>query len=170
MNLIDWINGVTKLDKNTMDEFQDNINDAITDAISSAIASAKLAAHPIGSYYWSSDSTSPETLFGGTWTRIKDKFILALGDSGSAGDTGGNSNHDLDITGIYAQVNPTGGGMNYQNAGEAFNTNYSITGLSGSKGAASNSNSNAGIAITGTLNSGDNRPPYIKAYCWKRTA
>lgn len=29
MNLIDWINGVTKLNKTTMDEFQDNINDAI---------------------------------------------------------------------------------------------------------------------------------------------
>ena len=32
-----------------------------------AVADAKLAAHPVGSYYESTDSTSPATLFGGTW-------------------------------------------------------------------------------------------------------
>lgn len=26
--------------------------------------------HPVGSYYWSEDSTSPATKFGGTWTQI----------------------------------------------------------------------------------------------------
>lgn len=37
-------------------------------------------AHPIGSYYWSSNNTNPSTLFGGTWTQIKDRFVLAAGD------------------------------------------------------------------------------------------
>ena len=31
MNLIEWINGTTKLNKTTMDQFQDNIKDAIDD-------------------------------------------------------------------------------------------------------------------------------------------
>ena len=35
----------------------------------------------------------PSTLFGGTWERIKDKFLLCAGDSYSAGGTGGSANH-----------------------------------------------------------------------------
>ena len=45
--------------------------------------------YPVGSIYWSSNNTNPGTLFGGTWTQIKDKFILAAGDSYTNGATGG---------------------------------------------------------------------------------
>ena len=45
--------------------------------------------YPVGSIYWSSNNTNPATLFGGTWTQIKDRFILAAGDSYSNGATGG---------------------------------------------------------------------------------
>lgn len=38
-----------------------------------------LLAHPVGSYYWSSDNTNPSLLFGGTWVSVTDKFILAAG-------------------------------------------------------------------------------------------
>lgn len=41
-----------------------------------------LAAHPVGSYYWSKSSTSPATLFGGTWEQVKDKFVYAAGTKG----------------------------------------------------------------------------------------
>ena len=51
--------------------------------------------YPIGSLYWSSESTDPSTLFGGTWERIKDKFILAAGDNYEAGSTGGEVSHKL---------------------------------------------------------------------------
>lgn len=147
------------------------IQNYIEQAIAEAKAEAKLEAHPIGSYYWSGESTDPSTLFGGTWEQVKDKFVLAVGDTyTTVGATGGNSSHNLDISNVYAQANPTGGGINYQNANKAFNTNYAITGSGGGKSASSQSNSNAGIAISGTLNSGDNNPPYITAYCWKRTA
>lgn len=47
--------------------------------------------YPIGSLYWSKKSTNPATLFGGTWTQIKDKFILAAGDSYAQGATGGSA-------------------------------------------------------------------------------
>lgn len=47
--------------------------------------------YPIGSLYWSKNPTNPATLFGGTWTQIKDKFILAAGDSYAQGATGGAS-------------------------------------------------------------------------------
>ena len=49
--------------------------------------------YPIGSIYTSTKSTSPATLFGGTWVQIKDTFLLTAGDTYSAGTTGGSANH-----------------------------------------------------------------------------
>lgn len=157
--MFNWQNNVTPLNDT-------NLNGAQTQLMADIL----LACHPVGSYYWSTESTDPGTLFGGTWSQVKDKFVLAIGDTYTTITTGGNASHNLDISGIYAKANPTGGGVNYQNAGKSFTTNYSITGNSGTKGASSQSNSNAGIDIGGTLSSGDNLPPYETAYCWKRTA
>ena len=47
--------------------------------------------YPIGSIYMSVNSTSPATLFGGNWERLKDTFLLASGDIYPAGQTGGQS-------------------------------------------------------------------------------
>jgi hypothetical protein len=49
--------------------------------------------YPIGSLYWSSSPTNPQTLFGGTWTQVKDKFILAAGDTYQAGTSGGSASY-----------------------------------------------------------------------------
>lgn len=54
--------------------------------------------YPVGAIYISTVSTSPKTLFGfGTWERIKDTFLLAAGDTYSAGLTGGEAEHTLTI-------------------------------------------------------------------------
>ena len=70
-----------------------NNNSQVINAINYLINKAKteaiLEAHPVGSLYWSSQNTNPGSLFGGTWTQIKDKFILAAGDTYSNGATGG---------------------------------------------------------------------------------
>lgn len=74
-------------------EPSENTNNQIITAIRYLINQAKaeaiLAAHPVGSLYWSSKDTNPGTLFGGTWTPIKDKFVLAAGDTYTNGATGG---------------------------------------------------------------------------------
>lgn len=168
---VDWINGVTKLDRNTMTEFQTNIKNAIAQVL--------LDAHPVGSYYWSNESTDPSTLFGGTWTRIKDKFLYALGDSGSVGDTGGTSS----VTLTEANLPQISAGMTMHSAAVATN----IASVSG-KFTAGITNTNAyrdggsqgtGASSVGSVNLSfgqsnptaiDNLPPYVKAYCWKRTA
>ena len=54
-----------------------------------------LAAYPVGSIYMSVNQTSPATLFGGTWQRIQDTFLLAAGTTYTAGDTGGEATHIL---------------------------------------------------------------------------
>ena len=45
--------------------------------------------YPVGSIYMSANSTSPATLFGGTWERIQDKFLLCAGSTYAAASTGG---------------------------------------------------------------------------------
>jgi hypothetical protein len=51
--------------------------------------------YPVGAIYLSTNSTSPATLFGGTWAQITDKFILAAGSTYSAGTTGGSATINL---------------------------------------------------------------------------
>lgn len=46
------------------------------------------------------NSTSPNTLFGGTWERIQNKFLLSAGSSYSAGSTGGNANTTLSVSNL----------------------------------------------------------------------
>lgn len=67
-----------------------NVNNQLLEALNKIKAEAILAAHPVGSLYWTSSSENPAITFGGgTWVQIKDKFILAAGDSYTNGGTGG---------------------------------------------------------------------------------
>lgn len=47
--------------------------------------------YPIGSIYLSMGSTSPQTLFGGTWSKIEGRFLMTSDSSYSAGSTGGSN-------------------------------------------------------------------------------
>lgn len=63
--------------------------------------SSPLDAYPVGAYYISSSPTSPATLFGGTWVQVKDRMILAVGDTyNSAGLTGGSATTKLVVNNI----------------------------------------------------------------------
>ncbi len=54
-----------------------------------------LAAHPPTTLYWTSDPRNPGDVYGGTWKQIKDRFILAAGDTYTNGATGGNATTTL---------------------------------------------------------------------------
>ena len=54
-----------------------------------------IAAYPVGAIYISTVSTSPASLFGGTWEQLNDRFLLGAGDTYSAGSTGGEAEHTL---------------------------------------------------------------------------
>ena len=147
-----------------------------------------LAAHPVGSYYWSSESTDPGTLFGGTWLQITDKFVYAAG-SKTVGATGGEETHTLVTAEVPAHTH-TRGTMEITGSFDA-NTDdgdtgktgafyYSGTAFSGANGdsskesgvvnfAASRSWSGATSSVGGD-GAHNNMPPYIVAYCWRRTA
>ncbi|MBM6986271.1 MAG: hypothetical protein I3I94_09165 [Acidaminococcaceae bacterium] len=62
---------------------QSIVAEALKTAKDEIYKQAKLDAHPVGSYYWSNDKTSPATLFGGTWEALPAGYTLVAQGSGS---------------------------------------------------------------------------------------
>ena len=57
-------------------------------AIKTAVANQKLADHPIGYIYISDSSTSPASLYGGTWEQIaSERVLMGASDAHPAGTT-----------------------------------------------------------------------------------
>ena len=118
--------------------------------------------HPVGSIFQSTASTSPADLFGGTWEQVKDRFLLAAGDSHAAGSTGGEEKHVLTAA---EMANHTHG---YDYTGQSDATGTEAIKIVSPGGTAN--------AYTGeaTSNCGgqahNNMPPYLAVYTWRRTA
>ena len=125
--------------------------------------------YPVGSIYMSVNDTNPSILFHGTWERIKDRFLLAAGDTYSAGSTGGEAQHTLtvsempahrhqglDIDGVYVFGWDTGdkAGYDFQRLHPSIDkTSERLETLS-----------------TGGSKPHNNMPPYLTVYVWKRVA
>lgn len=84
--------------------------------------SSPLDAYPIGAYYISSSPTSPATLFGGTWVQVKDRMILAVGDTySSAGLTGGSATTKLVVNNIPSHNHSCGTAGNHSHTRGSMN-------------------------------------------------
>ena len=115
--------------------------------------------YPVGSIYMSTSSTNPGTLFGGSWTQITGRFLLAAGGGYSAGSTGGEATHKLTVSEMPAHAH----GIVYLGAS------------SGSSGAWGGFVAASGTGIVNTKSTGggaahNNMPPYYVVYMWRRTA
>lgn len=130
--------------------------------------------YPVGSYYWSSNPTDPETLFGGTWEAVENRFIYAASTSHPVGETGGEATHTLTVNEIPSHTHNlesiTGyDDMNFINDSNTFLLQNSDTTLNyPSAKEARMMYGNTGA--TGGSAAHNNMPPYITAYCWHRTA
>lgn len=138
--------------------------------------------YPVGSLYMSTAATSPASLFGGTWERIQDKFLLAAGSSYAVGATGGAASVSLTQEqlpkhthwmGVYTTTSgsdkipgwtlyvqsrwDTSSNWASTSADEKANCKWGETGL-------------GTTSSTGSGTAHDNMPPYIAVYVWKRTA
>lgn len=76
--------------------------------------------YPVGAIYISTSSTSPASLFGGTWAQIKDTFLLAAGSTYSAGSAGGEAAHTLATAEIpaHSHSGSTGSAGAHTHSGE----------------------------------------------------
>lgn len=122
--------------------------------------------YPIGSIYMSISSTNPATLFGGSWTRIKDTFLLASGDTYSSdGDVDtaqhGSATVKLTINEIPSHHHQTGDRQTYNGSGNA----HALIGYGTSV-----STSNVNTSNVGGGQAHNNMPPYMAVYVWKRTS
>lgn len=123
---------------------------------------ADLAAYPVGAIYISANSVSPASLFGGSWERLKDRFLLAAGDTYSAGGTGGAAKRTLTKNNIPPLS------LYYAGSSEPYRPCIDATALY-------TSNKQDGYADAVNTQNGnptpvDIMPPYLAVYIWKRVA
>lgn len=126
-----------------------------------------LAAYPVGAIYLSTVATSPASLFGGTWERLKGRFLLGAGDSYNAGSTGGEATHKLTVSEIPSH-------NHVEMYGDKPWGDDSASGSSASTNTATwNAIETKKTNMTGSTGGGNahnNMPPYLVVYMWKRTA
>lgn len=140
------------------------------------------AMYPVGCIYQTTDQYfNPNTDFGiGTWSQIKDRFLLSAGDTYTGGATGGSANmpaHTHTMAADFYIRHGSTSGTNIVAAG----TNTTVTNASYSESWANGISTSTyshkpdKVAIsgnTGSTGTGDqgNMPPYLVVYTWTRTA
>ena len=162
------------------------------DDIEDLIESKMGIMYPVGSIYMSVNNINPSTLFGGIWEQIKDRFLLAAGDSYVAGSTGGHAelqehSHVIPSLSGTAQssgnhnhvtsrrTSTYGSGMqaNWRciTAPSSANGDYNQVSNTENSGAHTH-NITTNASNTGTTGNGDggNMPPYLTVYVWKRVS
>lgn len=134
---------------------------------------------PVGSLYFSTNSTSPASLFGGTWERYaQGRVIVSASDTDkdfTVGKTGGEKTSPIDLTKLYALW--TNRGTDFIADVETIpgnNTVWRATVKSQTLNHyATPDVSNNGVRVV--LPFGDKRrvsviQPYVAVYIWHRTA
>ena len=119
--------------------------------------------YPIGSIYMSVNSTSPATLFGGTWEQIKDCFLLGAGGNYDVLSTGGEATHTLTVD----EIPPHRHKMKAESTSGSLD--YVLTDLKGYTKEYQNYRDLPYLDYTGGGAAHNNMPPYLAVYVWKRT-
>lgn len=105
--------------------------------------------YPIGSVYISFNSANPSTLFGGTWTRLKDTFLLANGDSYAPNTTGGSATKTIGVTNMPPHNHPVNASTHSHSVTTAGAGSHTHTASSNTTG--SHTHKRGTMNITGTF-------------------
>jgi hypothetical protein len=116
--------------------------------------------YPVGSIYMSVNSTSPATLFGGTWERIQDRFLLAAGNTYAAGTTGGEATHTLTVDEMPA----------HQHRVQTYFADGTPGSSVNAQGVWGPCRIDGDTATVGGNQPHNNMPPFLTVNIWKRTA
>lgn len=136
--------------------------------------------YPVGSIYMSVNNVNPETLFGGKWEQLKDRFLLGAGDSYGIGTTGGEASHILTIKEMPSHThvqNPHSHGARAKGFNGTSNTNgYYMLRRNRDDDSYDSIDPSAALSTTATnQNTGEdashnNMPPYLVVNMWKRVS
>lgn len=148
------------------------VDKLLEDCKEAAKRAALLAANPVGKLWASDDPTSPASIVGGTWEQIKDRFILAAGDTYAAGSTGGEIEHALTVDEMPAHRHE---GIDIDNLYCFGWENGSRTGVNfkkfyGGTYWGDDVQNRLASGYAGGSTAHNNMPPYLTAYIWKRIA
>ena len=124
------------------------------------LAEIMLALYPVGAVYISVNSTSPASLFGGTWESIGGRFLLGADATYAAGSTGGEETHTLTIDEMPAHRHAIYMGGESDN-GEFWGPNVVTP---------QNKTSANATDTSGGNHPHNNMPPYLVVYMWKRVS
>lgn len=125
--------------------------------------------YPIGSIYMSVTYFDPATIFGGTWERLMDRFLLGSGAVYASGQTGGEASHTLTASEMPKHQHSIG----YGNTGGYVTLNSGNT--KGSYLLPWSADKGYSAADLVALEAGggaahNNMPPYLVVNMWKRIA
>ena len=156
-----YVDDLTEVISLAVQDNTDNIA-ALSNQISNISSTIFDNIYPVGSIYMSVNDTNPANLFGGTWTQLKDRFLLGAGSTYTNGSTGGSATQRLSAANLPSHTHPqyvaTNGGST------SANLDYN--------GWVSNGKAVAQGIPTGATGQGttfDIMPPYLVVYMWQRT-
>lgn len=132
------------------------------------LAEIMLALYPVGAVYISVNSTSPASLFGGTWESIGGRFLLGADATYAAGSKGGEAAHKLTINEIPLHDHNLIRQQWYSADQVHSSASYSIFSWKTAEGGSTSSSYNGKVEPTGGDNAHNNMPPYLAVYMWKR--
>ena len=157
-----YVDDLTEVISLAVQDNTDNIA-ALSNQISNISSTIFDNIYPVGSIYMSVNDTNPTNLFGGTWTQLKDRFLLGAGSTYTNGSTGGSATQRLSAANLPSHTHPqyvaTNGGST------SANLDYN--------GWVSNGKAVAQGIPTGATGQGtkfDIMPPYLVVYMWQRTS
>ena len=143
----------------------------LKNALGIANGATVLDMYPVGSIYQTTSSTfNPQTAWGGTWERIKDRFLLAAGDTYTGGSTGGEATHKLTTQDMPSHahtmyVNNDGSSSSWSPASGTYLVKPDCVTTSTKNNGGALAQNGAGLG-----QAHNNMPPYLAVYIWKRTA
>ena len=181
-------NGTATFTMETMDYTQliTTAVNSLKDLIEDTRKKTLLAAHPVGSYYFSDDATNPSTLFGGTWKAIDPGYGLiaqgtATAEDGTkltftAGNKYGEFKHQLTVGEMPSHIHPyrlfvgdLGTTITDSKQGK-FMAAHATSDIGLSFYCAPGESAEFHIYSAGNDEHHNNVGPCIPVYCWHRTA
>ena len=163
-------------------------------SLSNQVSNILNLVYPVGSVYISVNSTSPATLFGGTWTQIKGRFLLGVGAGDnntvttwgdvypsstlnvSVNELGGEPVHSLSVAEMPSHYHQFERQQWYSADTVARTSTGAIYNWRSGEGTGGNTSkayygaSPTYYGQTGGSEAHNNIPPYLGVYMWKRTA